>query len=338
MLAILFVAASFFAGVVYAAHRAPAYRTSVDANFAAEASVLVASSNSVGVKLASTVVGAGSLGRVVLAAQLDELAQQSADDANAALGLLTPPPDAGAGTRLVNVMRLRARGITTLNRALFGLLGLTPTSGAGSAVAPPKPAPRVLLPGAEHLLRIAGAEFVAADRTYRKLADAFARAGRGASLPPSRWVTATSKTLLPQNLLVAGPAIDHAPSLQATVHLVLAAVETTPPELPFGRGYPVTPTGTFVVAISVRNVGNAPTAVTATITAVPLGASRGVRGYGVARGVVGADEAVALELPVMAVVPGEHCRVTVQVLAPSRQRETAGLRWQRVVVVATTRS
>lgn len=337
-LALLFVVASLLAGVVYAAHRDPAYRRSVDASFAAEASVLVASSNGTGAELASTILDAGHLGRLVLASRLEALEQQAVEDEAASAGLLTPPPDADAAPRLVDVLRLRERGIATVNRALFGVLGLTPTSAVGSTRRPPPPWPHVQLPGARHLLRIAGQEFVLADRDYRALTVAFARAGRGAALPASRWVTAASKTLLPQELLVAGPAIAHSPALQPTVHLVLAAVETTPPELPLGRGYPVTPTGRFSVAISVRNVGNAPTVVNVTITAQPLGTSRGHSAYGTARAVVGADEAVALELPAIDVVPGEHCLVTVQIQRPARQPPGGGLRWRRVVVVASTRS
>lgn len=335
-LALAFVVASLFVGVVYAAHRDPSYRSGVDASFAAEASVLVADSNAEGVQLSAALAHPGALGRLALATRLDALALSAGDDATESTQLLAPPPDAGAGSRLVDVLRLRSRGVDTVDAALFGLLGLTPAWPVGTDRRPPRPDPHLELAGAKHLLRIAGEEFVLADRLYAATAVAFSRAGRGASLPVSRWITAKDKTLLPQSLLAAAPGIKSAPALQAEVHLVLAAVATDPPELPLGKGYPVTPTDALSVSISVRNEGNAPTPVVARISLQPEGdLGRGAVGY--ARGVAGADEAVALTLPTMPVVPGEHCLVTVQVLKPQRQRSGGGLRWRRVVVVAPTR-
>jgi hypothetical protein len=137
-------------------------------------------------------------------------------------------------------------------------------------------------------------------------------------------------------LIASAPLIAHNPRLEASVRLVITAIETQPLELPLGTGYPITPTKTFAVAVSVRDVGTAPSLVTAIISVKPLGAL-GRYDAGRASGVVGPGGAVALQLPTMAVVPGEHCLVTVELARPASQVSESGLRWRRTVLVATAR-
>jgi hypothetical protein len=332
---VIVVLASLLAGVVYAAHRDRAYRRSVDASFGAEAGAIVTASNATGQALAMTLSHPGVLGRTLLSTQLGALVEASTTQALDASSLATPPPDAGAATVLIDALRLRARGVTTIAGALDRLLGLAPGRPIGSARPLTAPGHPVGVPGAKGLLRRAGRELVLADETYAKLPARFLAASGGTVLPASSWTSAAGGVLTPPVLLASARLIAHNPRLQATVHLVITAIATEPLELPLGTGYPITPTRTFAVSVSVRNVGTAPSRVTAIVLVQPLGVL-GNYDAGRASGVVAGQGAVALQLPPMAVVPGERCRVTVVLVRPATQVSTSGLRWRRTVVVAPT--
>jgi hypothetical protein len=333
VIVVLVFAASVLAGVVSAAHRDVGYRHTVDQGFSASASALVLSSNVTGVQLANVLEHPGGLGRVLLDARLESLAQAAALDSETAQSLAVPPPDAGAFTRLAETLRLRAEAVASIRRTIEGLLRLTPVKPAGSAAPAPRAAPPVGVAGAQLLLVHAGEQLVLADRTYRGLLEAFEAAGGGATLPGSRWTFATTGTLTPNTLSGDAASMAANPKLAATVDLRIAAIETNPLELPVGPGYPVTPTSRFVAAVSVINLGSAPSAVEAIIRVTPLGRSHGHFDSGTARGVVTAGGAVALQFPAMAVAPGEHCLVTIDLVRPHLQTIVTGLTWSRTVVV-----
>jgi hypothetical protein len=331
--AILVLAASLLAGVVSAAHRDVSYRHTVDQAFAAAAGALVVSSNVTGVELAHVLEHPGSLGRLVLESRLQSLQQVASSDSETSQSLAVPPPDAGAFVRLANTLRLRAEAVTSIRRTIEGLLGLTPTNPAGTAGPEPGAAPPVGVAGAQATLLHAGEQLVLADRTYRGLAKIFEASSGGATLPGSRWTFPASGTLMPATLSNDAASIAADPRLGATIVLRIAAVQTNPLELPVGPGYPVTPTTTFTAAVSVLNLGSAPSTVEAIIRVRPLGRSHGHFDSGKVTGIVSAGGAVALQLPTMAVVPGEHCLVSIDIVHPRRQLTDVGLTWVRTVVV-----
>jgi hypothetical protein len=331
--AVLVLLASLLAGVVSAAHRDVGYRHTVDQGFSASASALMVSSNATGVELAHVLEHAGSLGRVLLDVRLESLAWTAALDSETAQSLAVPPPDAGAFVRLADTLRLRAEAVSSIRRTIEGLLRLTPVKPAGSAAPEPRAAPPFDVASAQARLLHAGEQLVLADRTYRGLAEAFKAASGGSTLPGSRWTVVRTGTLMPATLSGDAASMAADPRLRATIDLRIVAVQTTPLELPVGPGYPVTPTSTFAAAISVINVGSAPSAVEAIIRVTPLGRSHGHFDSGRARGVVSAQGAVALRFPTMAVVPGEHCLVTIELVRPRLQVSGAGLTWSRTVVV-----
>jgi hypothetical protein len=329
---IALLVAGLLVGVVEAAHRAVSYRRSVDQSFAAEASSLLVSSNATGAELSKVLSSPGSLGRVLLESRLQSMAQQAAVDAQASEDLLSPPPDARAAVLLVDTLRLRDEAVATIRSTIEGLLVLAPVNPVGDD-APRPPLPRLFgLPGAKALLRHAGEQLVLADRDYAGLPTTFAGASGGAQLPASQWTQPSSGRLMPETLLDVATALTSDPVLAATVHLVIVAVETTPPLLPIGRGYPVAPTRSFSVAISVNNSGSTPALVTAIIRVRPLG-RLGHFDSGRTAATVDAEGAVGLQLPTMAVVPGEHCLVTIELVRPPRQTGRAPLRWARDLVV-----
>ncbi len=333
VIAVLVLAASFLAGVVSAAHRDVGYRHTVDQGFASSASALVLSSNVTGVQLAHVLEHPGALGRVVLDARLESLQQAAALDSETAQSLAVPPPDAGAFKRLADTLRLRAEAVASILRTIEGLLRLTPVKPSGSAARVPRAAPPVSIAGAQALLLHAGEQLVVADKTYRGLPEAFKAASGGATLPGSRWSFATTGTLTPDTLSGDAASMAATAKLAATVDLRIAAIETTPLELPVGPGYPVTPTSRFVAAVSVINLGSAPSTVEAIIRVTPLGRSHGHFDSGTARGVVSAGGAVALHFAAMAVAPGEHCLVTIDLVRPHIQTTVTGLTWSRTVVI-----
>lgn len=331
---VLVVLASLLAGVVYAAHRDPTYRRSVNAAFDAEAGALVVASNETGRALAATLSHPGGLGRVLLSSQLEQLSQQAATEALEAAALQSPPPSDNAAAIVIDTLRLRARAVATIADALDRLLGLPAGQPVGSARRLGVSGHPIGVPGAEGLLRQAGRELVLADETYARLAARSSSLRGAGDLPESRWTAAAAGVLTPTVLRASAPLLVHNPRLAATVRVVITAIETQPIELPLGPGYPVTPTRTFDVGVSIRNIGTAATNVTAIISVRPLGAL-GRPDSGRASGVVAGGAAVALLLPSMAVVPGEHCLVTVELVKPPYQQSTVGLRWRRTVVVAS---
>jgi hypothetical protein len=327
------LALALLAGTLSAAHRDQVYRHSVDQSFAASASALVESSNVTGVQLASLMADPGALGRVLLESRLQQMAQQAVADAATSARLLTPPPDANAHIRIVNMLRLRASAVVSIRETLQGLLGLTPTNPTGTAGPEPDASAKVGVPGARALLRYAGQQLVLADRDYRGLPYVFYLSSAGASLPPSQWTSPATGRLMPMTLKASAAPIATDPRLAASIQLSIVAVQTEPLLLPVGPGYPVAPTTTFTAAISVVNAGSSPTVVIALIRVRPLG-KLGVLQTGRADGVAMAQSAVALHLPVMAVVPGEHCLVTIDLVRPRLQKSSVGLHWARTVVIA----
>lgn len=333
VVAILVLLASLLAGVVTAAHRDRGYRETVDQAFSAAASAVVLSSNATGVQLADVLEHPGSLGRLVLDVRLASLAQDAAIDSETAQSLAAPPPDAGAFGRLADTLRLRAKALASILRTVEELLRIRPEEPAGSAGTAPRAAPALSVADAQTRLTDAGEQLVLADETYGGLPDTFADASGGATLPASRWTAPRTGTLMPTTLSNDVVTMAADPRLRATIELRIVAVETDPLELPVGPGYPVTPTSRFSAAVSVINLGSAPSPVVAIIRVIPLGRSHGHLDSGVARGVVDAQGAVALQLPTMAVAPGEHCSVTITIVRPRFQTTDTGLTWHRTVVV-----
>jgi|GEM_PF-6212954 len=329
VVAVLVLAASLLAGVIAAAHRDVGYRHAVDQGFSASASALVVSSNAIGVELAHALEHPGSLGRLLLEARLQTLAQAAALDAESAQSLAVPPPDAGAFARLADMLRLRAEAVASIRRTVEALLGLA----AGSTTPAPSAAHHVGVATAQAQLTYAGEQLVLADRTYRGLPETFEAASGGATLPGSRWTFPATGVLMPATLSAAASSMAADQRLRATIDLRIIAVQTNPLELPIGPGYPVTPTSRFTAAVSVINLGSSPSPVELIIRVTPLGRSHGHFDSGTARGVVAGGGAVALQLPTMSVAPGEHCLVTIDVVRPHLQTSGAGLAWSRTVVV-----
>ena len=103
--------------------------------------------------------------------------------------------------------------------------------------------------------------------------------------------------------------------------------------LPVGRGYPIPPTTTLTVGISVRNIGASPSLVSAILRVRPLGSSPGSNQAARADGAVMAQAAVALQFPTVAVAPGEHCLVTIDLVRPHLQHPGPALHWRRTFVI-----
>lgn len=331
--AVLVLAATLLAGVVSAAHRDVSYRRTVDQAFAATASALVVSSDATGVELAHVLEHPGPLGRDLFDVRLQSIAQASALDSETSMSLAVPPPDAGAFTVLANTLRLRAEATASILRTVEGLLRISPMKPAGSAGLDPRAPPALGVVVAEARFLHAGEQLIEADQKYRGLPEVFKAASGGATLPGSRWTFSSTGILTPDTLAADAASMAHDPALRATIELRLTAIETNPLELPVGPGYPVTPTTRFVAAISVINLGSAPSDVLAIIRVTPLGHSAGHLDSGTARGVAAPGGAVALRFPAMAVAPGEHCLVTIELVRPRLQTATTRLSWTRTVVV-----
>ena len=111
----------------------------------------------------------------------------------------------------------------------------------------------------------------------------------------------------------------------------IAAVRRTRCSCRSGPGYPIPPTTTFSAAVSVVNRGSAPTEVIAIIRVTPTGTSGTSTPGG--RGAVAAGGAVALQLPTMAMLPGAHYLVSIELVRIRRASPDGGGSWVRTVVV-----
>jgi hypothetical protein len=329
----LALVAGLLVGIVHGARTQPAYRSTVDHGFAAAATAVVDASQATGIQLAAVLNDPGALGRVLLETRLQQLAQSTASQSDAATLLAPPPPDANADVVLNQTMQLRNDAVHSIRVTLEGLLGLTPTTPAGSTVPPPPSSAPVSVAGAAQLLRIAGDQIAAGDRLYASLRSAFALAGHGAQLPASQWSPTSTSTLSPGALSSSAATTASDPRLAASVSLSITAVRTDPAPLPVAGVIKVVPTATLQVWISVVNSGSAPTVVPAVVQIRPVG-TVGTYDDSHATGSVGAQSAVALAFAPLRVTPGATYLLTIDLVRPSRQVSAAGLHWQRTLVIA----
>jgi hypothetical protein len=325
--------AGLLVGIVHGARTQPAYRQTVDRGFAAGATAVIDASQATGIQLATVLADPGALGRQLLESRLQQLAQSTASESNAASLLSPPPPDANAAAVVNQTMQLRDHAVRLIRQTLEGLLGLTPSHPVGTAGAEPPASPPVTVSAAALQLRIAGDQIAAADRVYGALLPSFSLAGHGAQLPTSQWAPTPASTLAPASLASSAATTATDPHLAASVSLAITAVRTDPAPLPVAGVVKVVPTTTFQVWVSVVNGGSAPSIVSAVVQIRPVG-TLGTYDDSHAAGSVASGGAVALTFLPLRVTPGATYLLTVDLVRPGRQLTAAGLHWQRTLVIA----
>ena len=256
------------------AHRDPAYRRSVNAQLRRGGLGDPASSNVTGPRLA---VADGQPGRVQPhAARVPGSKGRTSGPSTRALDaqrLAPPPPDANAYVRIVDTMRLRAAAVDLMRAALEGLLVLHPLDPAGTAGAEPDPVPSRRRAG-----RVAAAALLGrAARRERTASTAacpwlFASVGPARPCRRARWTSPSTNRLMPTALALEASAVRPGdPTLARDGAPQHRGGPDPAPLAPTRAGLPDPPTLTFLVAVSVRNSGTAPSPVVAVISVRPTG-------------------------------------------------------------------
>lgn len=286
------------------------YHRDVNRSYAAQAAVLVATSNRQGDEVQALMDDMPNLTRVTLGARLESLVTAGTRVATSAAALEPPAPTVSG---FATAMEQRADALADLRSAVDGLLSLNGSLPLAASVA----ASRVTA---------AGALMARADQRYAEVRRGFRTAPGTAHLPRSVWVPDAQ-------LWAAGPAatlvseLSAAPTLSPTERVVLlpSTVSLTPTAVPRvtpGATSVVPPTHALGVSVVVVDRGNvAMGRATVSAKVVPQGA--GAPAAASARVTLEPTSRVTVTLPKLAVAPGDTYTLTVSVIPPAGQADLA---------------
>jgi hypothetical protein len=302
------------------------YRRSVDASFAQQADDLVAQNNATGLQLDRLLQDMPSAKRDALQSELGAMAGDAATQATQATALTPPSPAGGAGDDLVRALTLRAQGLSQLQVALDGLLGLSPYAPTGALTSSAQATAEVVA---------AGAALQAGDRAYATGRRALRVAPGHARLPRSVWVTHPGDW----SAAGAGTLVDElarSSSLTPSHHLQMVTVGLSPqpvppptPGGPAGGATTVPPTRSLTVSVVLANRGNV------TEHHVVVWASTGPGP--VAREAITVDpgNTAAVTLPPLPVSPGHTYALTVALRVPPGESPPPPTTYQVAVAPST---
>jgi hypothetical protein len=274
---------------------------------------------------------------------LDNLVQQTADEAAGARAAAGATPLGTVGAGFAAVFADRARSMVDLRAAIDGYLGMQPPPVAGAATtaasSPSAGAGATLLTATEATNRIAaaGALLARSDSLYRSVRHALRTAAGNGRLPASTWV--------PDPQLWAAGAVASqidlmasSPSLAVVHYLALRTVQVSPPSLPTPQGGPanvsvLTPTNQISVDVVLANDGSVaePRATVHYTVADQSSGATSSRTHTVALAPGGSQ---ALPTARFGVVAGRTYVLTVSVDVPPAQTQLAGTAVQYVLAIS----
>ncbi len=327
------------AGLSRASSQSDGYHTSTDRSLAALGGVVADQSNVTSGQVNKLRLGLRGDDRPKLQAGLDDAVNQtSSESAHAVLDAGTAAPGTLAGD-FATVFEDRARAMSEVRAAVDGLLGMhpLPASGAPGTDAPGSPPVPISATDATNRIVAAGALLSHADQLYASVRTSLARAPGHARLPRSVWVP-DRHLWQPE---VVGAQVDQlstSPSLQSTHQLVLRTMRVDPPALPAA---PSTPPGTSVlspttrlgVAVVVADEGTmdeAHATVRFALASPTPGESRSL----VRTAPVVSGASVTLPEVTFPVKPGTTYVLTLSIVLPTGQTDTAGTATQQTLQIA----
>ncbi len=266
--------------------------------------------------------------------------QQTSVQAGRANLTATSSPLGSVAAQFDDVFAERAQSMTDLRAAVYGFLGMQPKAVAGSPADGSAPStPTALLSATEATNRIAaaGALLSHSDALWRSVRRSLASMPGHGSLPASVWVTN------PQLWQVGAVAaqldlVATSPTLVPTHNVVLRTVRLNPPALPTPQGAPsnvsvLSPTAQIEVTVVVANEGtlDEPNAAVRLSLADQASGATATR-VETADLVFGAT--AALPQVTFDVKPGTAYVLTVEVLLPPGQAQTANTVFQQPLQVA----
>jgi len=336
----------FVGGLASVGRSSGPYRTSIAGSFGAQASVVVAQSNSVGAELALLVEQMPGLDRSRLSLELDQVFVGAQRVAASAEQVSSSGPGGATTSDFVSAMRGRAQALGALRTTVDGLLAITPL-GYGTTTQPsPFPPPTVSVTGAVRAITGVGQQLIQSDHAYQQVRRNLAAVPGGRRLAASVWV--------PRPVLWGVGAVQtmvnqlaSSPTLAPTMDVALVAVSITPPLLPPvpsvkgqptapalpAGAIPIPPTCTVAVTAVVRNEGTvvaAKVAVQATVQPLSGGAAFLVK-KAVA---LGPGSSTSVALPAMPVLPATAYNLTVTLDPPPGQATPVGQESATISVAA----
>ena len=337
------VLALLVGGLTQVTRQSQGYDANSDRSLAVQGALVAGQSNATGADVRRIIGGLQQQNRQALQTALDSAVQQSAgESARADLAAGTTPLGSVA-TGFSAAFADRAQAMVELRSAVDGLLGMQPIAPAGEPAAASSdtsaPAQATLLSTTQATERIAAAGTLLArsDSIYRSVRSTLASAAGHARLPNSVWVT-DPQLWQPGAVAAQVDLLATAPDLAPTHYLAMRTVRLSPPALPTAQGVRsgvsvLSPTSQIGVTVVLANNGSvaephasvrftlaeqstAATAIHVESTALGLGAS------------------ATLPVAIFRVKPGTSYVLTVAVILPAGQSETAGTLLEQALQVS----
>jgi len=329
-------------GLTQVSRQSQGYDANSNWSLAAQGAVVATQSNATASEVRSLISNLQAQTRQTIQTGLDSAVQQTAGQAARANLAARSSPSGPVGAEFADVFTERAQSVAELRTAIDGFLGMQPIPTADAPAthsSAPAASPAASLSAAQATSQIAaaGALLSRTDSLYRSVQKSLAAATGHARLPKSVWVTDAglwqAGSVATQVDLMAT-----SPTLAASHYLLLRTVRLDPPALPTPQGAAATvsalsPTSQIGVTAVLGNdgsVGEPHASVRFTLANQSSGATATrVESAALALGV-----SVTLPTVTFPVTPGTGYTLTVAVILPAGQAETAGTVLQQALQVA----
>jgi hypothetical protein len=339
--AVAVLAALLIGGLAEVSRQSAGYDATSNRALAAQGAVVAKQSNATASSATALMNTLQTQNRPGLQIALDNLVQQTADEASGAAAAAGATPMGSVGADFAAVFADRAQSMRDLRAAIDGYLGMQPlpVDGSATTVAARGGADATLMTATEATNRIAaaGALLARSDTLYRSVRHALRTAAGNGRLPASTWVQN------PQ-LWAAGAVasqidlIASSPSLAAVHYLALRTVQISPPSLPTPQGGSanvsvLTPTNQISVDVVLANDGSVaePRATVHYTVADQSSGATSSRTHTVA---LAPATSQALPTTTFGVAPGTTYVLTVSVDVPAGQTQLAGTAVQYVLAIS----
>jgi hypothetical protein len=339
--AVAVLAALLIGGLAEVSRQSAGYDATSNRALAAQGAVVAKQSNATASSATALMNTLQTQNRPGLQIALDNLVQQTADEASGAAAAAGATPMGSLGADFAAVFADRAQSMRDLRAAIDGYLGMQPlpVDGSATTVAARAGADATLMTATEATNRIAaaGALLTHSDSLYRSVRHALRTAAGNGRLPASTWVRD------PQ-LWAAGAVASQidlmgsSPSLVSVHYLALRTVQINPPALPTPQGGSanvsvLTPTKQISVDVVLANDGSVaePRATVHYTLAQQSSGATSSRTHAVALA-PGASQ--ALPTANFAVDPGATYVLTVSVGVPAAQTQLAGTAVQYTLTIS----
>ena len=343
--ALAVLAALIIGGLADVSRQSKVYDAASNRTLAAQGSVVAKQSNATASSATALMNTLQSQNRPGLQIALDNLVQQTADEAANAHAAAGATPLGSVGAGFAAVFADRARSMSDLRAAIDGYLGMQPPPVAGAATTVASSsganagASATLLTATEATNRIAaaGALLAQSDSLYRSVRHTLRTAAGNGRLPASIWVQnpqlwAADAVASEIDLMASSP------SLAAVHYLALRTVQISPPSLPTPQGAPanvsvLTPTNQISVDVVLANDGSVaePRATVHYTVADQSSGATSSRTHTVA---LASATSQALPTATFGVAPGTTYVLTVSVDVQAGQTQLAGTAVQYVLAIS----